>query len=326
MSEFSQPNLHDIDASIAELDAALYDPIVKSAVDNARLYNQLLAEQSLDKDGLIAIINELDYALSPLIKCPVGLYGNVEVIDTEGDKTRKYVEDNQAIFNGFTIDPIPVYADGELVDTRNVIKFHLYISITDENIEDAGEATHIGAVAELDAVNLEFSNAVSYERSKAWLKSYCPEIIDEIDARIMNTDGTEADAVMSLRGFKLDLDDVDNKELALSCISVYLSDSIQIDTQVAYSCNMNGNVFLYDGDDYSELAYIKTESRLGLASDIRVIGFRSDDNPSPTYLVGVEMQIVHPDRNQATIHCVVPIDTFKSFVSLRSTYYGLASD
>lgn len=120
----------------------------------------------------------------------------------------------------------------------------------DEHYVDG--ANMLIARADLSAVQLEFV-AMSYERARAWLEVFTPDILNEIDETVLNGDGDTEAVIFRLQELNLDLSHLtpEDRERAGQFLSIYLGNVIACDTEVPYIAQVAGRILAKDdqGDD-----------------------------------------------------------------------------
>lgn len=205
-------NSPEFDTALFQLEAAIEDPYFEKVTQKAKEFKQLVDEtDELEIDEMNAIIAELDGEVAGCIQAPMQCFGYIYK-KTVGEVSKEYFE-GEAVFNGYVIIEDPE-------TYRRTLMYHLYIPQEQSDLgEESGERVLEGAVAHLDTLNIEF-DVVSFERARAWLGAMTPELLEDIDIRVLNAEGTEANAIMSLREFDFNLLGREDYAMAQKCLNV----------------------------------------------------------------------------------------------------------
>lgn len=306
--ESLDPTLEDFEAQFNQLETAMAEPVTAGVIENARTYNTLLSEEAVGSDDLVVIIEDLDQQWQSMMGQSVKVTGYVNMPNAEGEVEPEFCDKRVFISNGFGADNW----DDEPTIGRKV---QLQLLKPDEVQDDT--QTYIYCSADIEQVSLEFSLA-SFERAVAWLTTFYPDLIDEIDARIFAPDGTEADAVMALKDLELPPFGED-EEFAHHCISNYLQAMIQFDSSVPYEIKIDGEAIMSDDGGKDVTVVILTEDTLMRVRTI-VPGRRYDEEGT-TGILSLRGSLVNSDRLLPDIDLAVPLQSVEKFESLRSNYY-----
>lgn len=303
-------NTPELDASLFQLEAAIQDPYFEKLTQKAKEMKELVDEwDDLSDDEAAAIVAELDNEVAPCIQAPIQCFGYI--YRKVGDEVQKVYYEGNAVFNGYTISEDP--------DTyQRTLMYHMFVpNDSQEGTGSDGELE--GALAHLDMMNIEF-DIVSVDRARAWLGTFTPELLEEVDVRVLNAEGTEADAIMALKDFKFDLLGREDYAMAQKCLNTYVEGIIQLDDEVPYSCHINGDIISSDENGQMSESPLETTSMVfvrGLKM-YTTSGGRQGGVDSRFYLEG---SILAPDRRYVPIEAYIPIDSIENIVSLRSAYY-----
>lgn len=311
----------------ALLEQALAEPFISSTIEKAKEFNELLAEVDTEPEERAGIIAELDMAWGTLEGANMRLTGFVRAplpgqheIETEG----VFIDGSEVISHGFTTVAVPQFVGGQQIGETYKIKHLIGVGVSevwdDEAREGIDPETYVLATAELNGTHLEVDGA-SPERARAWLAVSYPELIDKIDSRLLNTDGSEGDALMSLRGFDFNKYANLEDDFTRICIDTYLNELLQMDKLVPYVIHMHGPA--RDGSEETSLLY--NLSSAGSLAFIPSVGLQpqfSNNRKSKKWDLGVQTAAITKDRNESPRYFVVSINAFESIDSLRQLYYG----
>lgn len=316
----AQSRIQEESLEIFNIESALTDPFVERVLDQARTYNKIFEENTPTKEEQAEIIHELDTAWGTIKGSQIGFSGVVTTLNTEKEKQQIFLDGVDLVSNGFCVITEPRYVGGEYVGDLSVVKHHLYVPLIIAHGIEADEEgnTHAAATAEIDNSIIELDTA-SAERALAWLTTSCPDLIDEIDARILNGKGGEDDAMLSLRGLDFneyaDLSDVFTR----NCLDVYLNEIIQVDNQAPYDTKLDG--FIRKNDEESILYSVSADRALIYASRISMQHKFDNENDENKWVPAINIAILPTERGEEIEQFVAPFDTFKEMKSLRSAYY-----
>lgn len=318
-NEFRMPTEFNLD--LERIEAATIDPVVKRSIDTAKKYNELLAEEAVSDEEASDIIVELDQSLRGVIGTRPEMYGVVSLAELDGSVSKYTIrETDSMIFNGFTMVKEPVSVGGEVICEQQKVKFHLIMEIPEGERDAYQGATIRPAEADLDAISIEF-NTVSPERAEAWLTCFYPEFINEVDSRIFNADGSEADAVLALKGLAIPFIEKKDGQKAKQCLDVYLHKMLELDTTIAYSCGVNGIIFTHsDGDEYDQET-IESDSYLAIVNQLTAVRIYRSEDSADEYMLCLDALLVNPDRRVGNTNILLPLDSLESIMSIREAYY-----
>ena len=300
------------------LDAAFTDPFVERVLEMGRTYNKIFQESAPTDEEKAFIIDELDTEWGNIKGNTMQYTGNVQVRDHDDEDEMKmvFLDGADVVSNGFYID----------TDTINGVaiarvKYHLYVSLKDAYGIDVSEDEKVGvtgAVGDIDSSSIELELA-SPERAKAWLTISCPELIEEIDFRILNGPGGEDDAILSLKGLDIneftDLSD----EFTRNCMNIYLQSIVEVDKDVPYSSKLNGPA--RNVEDQSLLYNIKSDNALIMVNNINLQPIFNVDQTDTRWSISLLMALLEADRTTETQYYLMPVDTVQELQSIRSAYY-----
>jgi hypothetical protein len=314
MSEsYSETSLNK---QIEQLDASVSDPYIQRAIKLAQEFNKLFEEISPTKQERDDIIDEIEEQWGDLNKMQVSLCGWISTQNEYGDIVKSYHEDVCAVSNGFIMDDVDLFQDGQLLTTKAAIKHHVFIKSRDLNLEGEDD-TWVGATADLDEIIIDVPS-VSFERATAWLAVNYPEFIDEVDQRILNAQGTEADAIIALQGLDIPVEFTES-ELAVNSISAYLREIIQLDRVVPYSVRIKGETHVVGEDQVFQRGIIDSGAILADLVSISVDVYDRKVSNKPELFIF--MKTAMSDRLALPLRLDVPITSIMALMSIRSAYY-----
>lgn len=294
------------------LEHAMTEPRIARVENMVRIYNELLVTEDVDADDAMVIIKELNREWGPLYHTPVEVSGGVYVSDLEGTATLADCEDMTFLSEGF------MFFSEEDEDSTVLIRpriVHRLLLPLDESVRERTGHSYTSAAGDIDKIIVKTSLA-STERSLAWLSVFQPDLIEDIDARILNGNGSEVESIMALQSiaFRLDTDD---DELGRSCIRTYLESVLECDQTVPYGVTVEGNIFLRLGEN-SFMPIPMNESRM-LGYIRGIVPLRDSDG---NYELAAELTQVGRNRTVEGNTLLVPLEAIKGLISVRDTYYA----
>lgn len=322
--------LNKAQETLEQFERSIHDPFVERVLVLAREYNQLLAETTgISPEEEREIVNELDYEWGSVMDTEVTITGHVTVppIGEQTEVTKLFIDGARAVSNGFTIIHEPIIVAGEEIGTGSRIVHHMYMRAADvwpsEEIEGIIDAnTRVALAAEIDGSLLELDGA-SVERAISWLGLACPELLEEVDERLLNTQtNEEADAFLALRGLDINKHINISDDFTRNCIDIYLNSVIDFDKKLPYSIRLDGYSRRADKDD-GHLYAIETDQLLAY---IPVVGVwpKFSDNPEDLgkWDIGARVVAMPEDKSGDDIHLVVPVDALALMYSVRNSFYN----
>lgn len=296
-------------------DPAFYNG-VKAAGEEWRVrYNSGLSEVELR--DLIGRLNTKHFG--PYFNEPVRVTGLVEEIDHHrNNRCSKTIAgisltaENLNCHAGGFVAHLDEYGDYSL-------RFLLALQTTDED----GKRGKTALSAPLDTL-VTSDMVFSEERVEAVLETYIPELITEIDDRVLNKSSTFCEALSNLKNLDLsELEDVrngdeENYTLVKNCFINYLNRIMDIDNGMPYIVSYHGSIV------FPHRESIVVEEDTTLFIDIhRVLPAEVDgqSNESSGIKLVVECEIRRPDPNndeKASLY----VDHIDSPASTREALYS----
>jgi len=302
---------------LTELDAAFTDPFVEGVLETGRTYNKIFQEATPSAEEASLIIDELDTEWGNIRNSEIHYTGMIKVADlhNEGEVQQVFLDGARVVSNGFCIERGDIES-GEPYKVRH----HLIVKFSDAYGIDSDDQKDMitRATGDIDSSLIELDSASS-ERAKAWLTLSCPELIEEVDFRVLNATGDESGALLSLQGLDFnryaDLNDLFTR----NCLNVYLQDIIEIDTTAPYSANINGYARM--AEDQDTLYHLKVDTAL---VDMSTIGMQQSFNLNEgdtDWSLSAFISILGTSRNDAAQNYILPVDSIQTMQSIRTAYY-----
>jgi hypothetical protein len=308
-------------AQLESLDKTFTDPFIKRVLDLGREYNKLFEETMPTPEEVAETISELDEEWGGIYNSSIRFTGMVTTksFGSADEKSQVFLDGAEVISRGFCVE-----LDGREDVATFKVKHYLEVQCSDVyGVEfDSDDQRSVYASGDIDNSLIEFSTA-SMEHATAWLTDTCPELIDEIDSRILNGKGGEDEALLSLRHLDfnqyLDLRD----EFTRNCINVYIHNTLQMDDEAPYSATLNGYALLPESN---MLAYLTAEdSTLMYVHSVQLHPSFTYDNHDTRWVLSAYTAILPEDRTASLQVLIMPVDTIKSLQSIRSAYYNTNS-
>ncbi|MDB5162915.1 MAG: hypothetical protein JWO54_505 [Candidatus Saccharibacteria bacterium] len=299
------------------LEAAFSEPFVERVLEMGRTYNEIFKEIPPTEEERAYIIQELDIEWGTIKGTIIKYTGNVKVKDRddEGEVRIIFIDGAEVVSNGFYIEP--EYANGRELQK---VKHHLFVKFNDLYGDESGEdnGNLAGATGDIDSSSIELDSA-SAERARAWLTISCPELIEEIDLRVLNAAGGEDDAIVSLRGFDLSIYPELSDDFTRNCLTIYLQKVVEIDLYAPYSTKLDGYARMLD--DQSNLYTLKIDGALVYINHLILHPTFNLDETDTAWSLATVITVLDEDRTEDPEQYIVPIDTFKELHSIRSAFY-----
>lgn len=302
-------SLEEFEGQFEQLDKAINDPVVTAVIDEAKLFNELLTQEATTVEDIKPMVLELESKWQRMMGSPVKVTGFVDMMNEAGVVESTFCDERDFISNGFCVANGD---DGEVVGRKIMLELLKPVS------KDPKDNTFVVCKGDIDRTNVQFQTA-SFERASAWLTALYPEVIDELDGRLFANDGSEADAVMALKGMELPLFGGD-KDFAFHCITNYLHEVIQFDTTLPYEIKIEGEVVMTDDEGFERIYEIRSDNLLAQINNV-LPGQRHSLEGISGFL-SLDISLASKDRLAPNIPMKVPIDSIVSLESVRSVYYS----
>ncbi len=324
----------EIDAIFAELtrtddsvlaEKAAVDPYIEHARQRARDYNEILVyEGRVLADEAFSIQQELDAKWIGLTDAKVNVTGTVHT-EEDGETVAHIVTGTEMKSRGFTVRGTSHdNEEGGLYfeNPRAQFAFTVGRAALDASATGKRGEKKVWVYADVDDVLVE-AKTVSTERAAAWVESKYPELFEEINARVFNADGGEADSLISLKGLDLAEYAPIDDDFTRECIQSYIEDVVDIDVRIFYSLCINGAYEVKDLGGYKreELNQLLSEGALAYAGEFK-IDCEIGENRPDRWAINVNFALAPPHKNAALIQIRTSLDAIKSMQSIRAAYYG----
>ncbi len=298
-------------------ETALSDPSLLHINEQAKMFAEIISSVRVSNvDELNEIVAGLDKEVRHLIGQRVEVCGRIDIMITPGIRSAAFIDDDNVSFGGYIV------VETDTTESGYQLRYLIHVPMTDEQKLDAeDDKTHIAATANLDEVVLDFKQ-VDVKRAEAWLEMIYPELFSNLDMAFLNADGTEADALIALKGFDFsDIIDREDTEMAKRCIGIYLKSKLQIDDDVPYSCKINGDVIATD-DDKEYAAAKFNDTVLIDIHDVIIHIVKAEGSSLDGVQLYVDASVINKDRRYVNLNLLVPLESVDALYSIRDAYYS----
>lgn len=310
----------DIGVDLYDLEAILIDPAIRSLLHKTVAINDEAAMHGgLELARANQIVETLDdelRQLSAMEDCVVtGRLSTYMRSEDQGYIVSSLVEDLPALNRGFTTVPL------DLNQSEDADAY--VIGLMFEYEDKAEQKLRYGHMMPDEVNSLTVPNVLSLEHSSALLRYYAPEVLQQINDRLLDGDQTD-EAATTLRLFDmmidLDIGGVEQVRL-LQAFNVYLEEAIAFDAQVPYSIKVTTDRAIEFHDDSFERVELDAE---GMLVQIRRVVFMvsPDDADSSVVLPHVEIDTVCLTKEQPPQRVYVPVVAIEGLASMRRAYYS----
>lgn len=328
-----------IDFDFEGLAALQLDPVVGGVIHKTREYNELLASEYVRDEEIHEIVTELDTIWLELLGEIAEYTGYAlfkdENSDDEDEPIRSYYEEQSVQFRGIVAQRVAIRS----VDTGGSIDilddsggatesiFELRVGITREGIDAEGNLLQMsGSFGLDDMIRLEFDHIMSVERAQKILQYLAPELIDDIDVRLLNPSLEECEMVMRLADLSLDLQaigkmDEEQTSFTMGALANYTNSLFSFDEDVPYIVYLDGQGWSLDEVTGSQAAMVQAG---GLVKIERILWISAPSDEDEVVRPAIEMYYLADDKDTPPPHhLIMPIDTIVGFRSVRHEYvYG----
>ncbi|GEM_PF-2975652 len=323
MSEHLQSaDTGNINNELRDLETALSDPFISEVLRNAAQYNEIMSIHPVSFAEAVSIIEDLDSQWGVLFDNNVTITGNVTFLSPDGERQTHFYEEQKMVSKGFTM--LNKVDEDELNEGCRV-GLQLYMEIPDELKEayaEVTEGTHLVGSAEIDHVEIQ-AEAMSYERATAWLSVFEPELIENVDATILNSKYDDVRALLELSETELRVNfDSDDKLVALRALSAYLKKIVKVDYKLPYLAEISGELLIKNNEGIDVFGRIGTGEWLVFVHDIVAIqatkaGDVLEGSPQRTQ-VYLQSTIINPLDEGEDLPARIPIDSLVGIEPIRS--------
>lgn len=308
------------------LEKALTDPFIERVLQMGRTYNEIFKETGPTEEERHQIIDELDREWGGAYGLPVKLTGYVSVPmkDSEGVQS-VFLDSRDVISNGFTIMPEPIIVGGEEIGYFAKVKHHLYAKASDvwgnEDLDGLDPDTHLGVTADIEKSIIEAPIA-SPDRARAWLAVSCPELMEEVDTRVLNSEGYDGSALLALK--KLDINQLADlsDEFTRSCFDIYLNSILELDTITPYALDIDGFGRSADGEDEGQEYIITSQRTLAHIPSVTLQpAFSNSEGDDGAWALAMNTALIPVDKKENLPRFVISVEALRSIASIRDLYY-----
>lgn len=307
---------------------AMKEPYVESVLKSIRGVNESL------KDGQVTRQEAAEYAsLYDMEWANLGLMN--ELMNITGMAT--YYQEFHAEDGGMSLvlkedgyNPVfmaedkPMLSKGFIVEELNGVAAIKLLGVCppseDTSFEQVPVTMNFGV--DLSLVDVDFPNIMSAERARAWLQEFYPDLINEIDERLLNHDGDSATSILALRGLDLTPLDASGDMIMRSCQALhhYLNSVIEPDSVLPYAVSCEGYVAFPEPDGETSFMYLKNKCDLMNLEQISLYQFPGDDNELKIRIVLVGQTAGEDEGKYADV--VVGVDSITDMHTVWSLYYN----
>lgn len=325
MTEFMRDLDLDQISVFDDIEAAMTEPIIEKALQEARALNEMLRETTPTEEELVQLIEHLDkiwgnFANQKMkVTGEITAYNNfatrydgviVDISDDEGESTIQQQYEQEMKSCGFIAE------ENALGQYTIKLLGERQLGVAEDGIP--GDSQYIGI--DIDKARVDFMYILSKERAQKWLEVYAPDLIAEVDS-ILFSEGvnSSADAIAAVGN--IDLSGLDEcawqEEQAAQCLQIYLEGIVNIDKSVPYQMGLDGYV-LVDRDPTQAGTYItKQPNALMTVRTITPGTITIDGNVERRLFLDT---ILHTQES-GEIHQYVCADAVTYCVSIRDIAY-----
>lgn len=232
------------------LQEALTEPRVSLALAEARALDELLATSNLSEEDVAHLIADLDRVWAPFHKQVMQVTGDVTVYNNCSSRQKGYVIDKskdggQSYHRSECGEEMLSHGFVAEYDESGRYRVKLITECTRALVTNDGPANVKQTIGvDIYNVQIDFTEQQSFERAHKWLETFAPDIIEEIDSKILNGNvRSVADAILALRDIDLsamlNYHGDDSLELG-RCIKTYLEILLDPDLAVPYVIGFDG--------------------------------------------------------------------------------------
>ena len=220
---------------------------------------------------------------------------------------------------GFCLVPDHITIDDENVAEQWRVHYEILMDHPDK------PGVYMSGTADPARVRLDFAFP-SAEHARNRLTYYHPEIIDEIDTRVLNCESAE-EAVAALKGFVIYADDSNPHEaMLLSDARIYLNSIIEFDRELPYEICIQGKGVVIKEEANIGVAVMEPLASLASPETIRFVTFMKTPDPKTDkklFFPSVDLYMHGECDDIPADRLAVPSRAFRNFSSVRSTYFNI---
>lgn len=325
---------HFIETDLKNFEAVLLDPVFKKGFDLIDQYNQILVDQSVTYKELVVIIQEIDAVWHELIGRPVSFTGMAsftpESYTNVMQVEKNYYEQMDMIFGGVSVfkeDDSPRSYDDNTVLSQ--VKFQIKLQREGIHTESYDVLTMVGAADTSDIISIENDYGMSYERAQAILEYYYPDLIDDIDTILLNSENlSESELVKKIATLRVNvsaINDGGKKEANIQtktkitlALDIYTQSIFDFDKESTHGALVNGLIYIKNQDDKFEIFFV--ENKL-LLSSLCLVWEDAPEDDVHTLSPHIRGILMHADRYEESDLALIPLSTIKNIASARSSFF-----
>ncbi len=302
----------------------IVDQDMQKAIDRAQQINVILRNTECSIDQMHAYVAEVDGLWQDWHNRVLTMSGRVffdldkeNIHSVELNSERVYSnsfciarlpgDDSPQIFHDIKIHPFDVLPEG---DPRREI----FATLDDDNVP------FINAIAPLE-VSLD-SGYITTERALQYMELFHPDLVVEIDRRIMHTNSPE-EALLALRGLPFSAYIEHDDDIARAALTAYLNASIIIDSEMPHQVVFGeGNIYAEaEEDDGKQLMVRVSGETLYVMMDGEIHFVNIGSNQAQEYVLAVDVSTVSADHREVERKFCIPLNVISGDMSMRSKLF-----
>lgn len=309
------------------LDQIIVEPEVLKMQDELRLYNAAILEASeVTEKEVQQLVEDLNDKYMPMFKNGATISGYMEFpkpgsrnLETQTFETEsRYYDEQEVEVYGFMVASEEVRVSEDAGLSRPVIALNIGRNAEPEEceLEDDDVEMYMGMVRAERVDIVPFT--MSPERARAWVEYYYPDALLELETRLLNAPH-EGQALVNLAGFSVELHNDEHLARSRQAFTVYLNSMLRFDMKVPYMANMEGFVYVPDGNEHSR-GFVSDGNYLTYFHEFFIVP--DDLDESVVHIPMVELTVIKSDFDGIDQELLSHIETIKAATSIRQNYYG----
>lgn len=311
------------------LEGVMVEPAIQEMRKELTTYNASIIENAdVTTDEVERIIDDLNEKYMPIFENGATISGFMEFPKPgslrsetgEFETENRYYDEQEVEVYGFVVGSSEVRFSDDDVLIQPIIELHIGRNAEphEKELETENVEMYVGMVRP-EQVSIE-PNTMSPERARAWLEYYYPDALVDLETRILNA-SNEAQGLVNLAGFSIELNNDEYLNRSRQALSMYLDTMLRFDMNVPYTTNMEGFVYVPDGEGAHSKGLISDGYYLTYFHQFYVVP--DDLGESPVHVPMVELSVIHPDVDGDDYEVISPIETIKSSSSIRQISYDV---
>lgn len=301
------------------------DPFIAAVFEQISIYNDLLARESISKDRVNEIMNELDDNWRILMQKNATVTGLMSFIpetieDSEGEAKAEFYEDQEVEFRGV----LPIKISGESYGDVDEGNYELQLKLVREGITPDGQYISMHGTAKVsDIVAIEFLELMSQARATKWLDYYHGDDVQDIDTSLLNPSIEECENTLRLTECAVDVGlphkgDTTMMHRSRQALEIYSNGIVTFDQRAAYFLTVEGSALRADsGGGLEEVEIVGAT----MAAVNRLSWHATVEDEPHILRPCLEVEFLNEDKDVAPIELTVPIASIHSFTSSRYSYF-----